>query len=262
MAFETITPGGNPSPTPSPEPKAPEASPAAKIGSISEAEALKGAAHTKSGIFSVNDVSKGGASPIGQPGSSLAAGQLVTGKVAVKMMDAVLPAIFVVAFAKLGITVKKTALQLTQAEENTLVPVVQDCLNTINMNFSNPWQALAVTLLFIYGGKAIEVGGVSFLEKKAAASVPADPLKHERKKDATEATPASDVVRQSIPIAGSGVAGVQQNPMPNAPDFSLDGPTTWTEADVTVIEKKRKKGRKDAIAWLNKNWQKKGGILR
>lgn len=264
MGFESIMPGGNPAPASAPVAD-PKPSPAANNGSVSMDDALKGADHTKHTIFSVSDLSKGASGSAGSgpvPGSVVTAGQLVSGKIAVDMMDAMLPAILVVAFAKMGLSIKKTGLQLTQAEKNTLAPYAEACLNTINMNFSNPWQALAISVIFIYGGKALELGGVGWLEKKANETKPADPNKYDKPIPEPKQTP---IVPMGKPIAGQGVAGVKQNvPVDRSNDqmdFSPLGPTTWTEADVLAVEKKRKRGRKEALAWLEKNWTKKGGIL-
>ena len=256
MAFETINPGGTPSSGPIPEPIAPKAA----EGAVSVEDALKGAQHTKSNVFSVSDMAKGPNGPTpGIAGSSVTAGQLVSGKIAVDMMDAIFPAILVVIFARIGVAIKKTSLQLTQGEKNTLEPIMSSCLNTINMDFSSPWQALAVTMLFIYGGKALEVGGVGWLDKKAAKATPADPAKHEK------AVVVPMTKSKTKPVAGSGVSGVKINtPADNSnnlTDFHPDGPTTWSEADVAAVEKKRKRGRAEAITWLEKNWLKQGGKI-
>ena len=252
MAFEEIKSGGNPTPSPSP---LPTSSPAAQSGAISQEEALKGAEHAKMNVFSVSDLATGkpGQPLPGTPGSSVALGGLVQAKVAVDLMDSLIPAVLVLLFAKLEIQVKKTDFGLTAGEKNTLVPVVEACLNSINLDFSSPWTTLLISLVVIYGGKALEKGGIQFLEKKAAETKPADPNKHEKRK-------AETIVKEMFPGGPSGQGAPAPVKIPdsaNMDDFGqTGGPPVWTEADVAVVEKRRKKGRAEAIQWLENNWAK------
>jgi hypothetical protein len=255
MAFETIPPAAPPSGAPG-EPIKPPESQAAGSGIVGLEDALKGAEHTKNTQFSVSDLANasGGA---GAPGSSVSVGQLVQGKIAVELMDSLIPGLLVLLFYKFGISLKRTDFQLTQGEKNTLAPMVEACLNQLMLNFNSPWTTLMVTVIFIYGGKAMEKGGIAAIDKKINASKPADPGKHEK-----PAAPPPKATKKGVEV------GIHK-PNPNSEDFSgatndpttSPGPTTWTEHDVTVIEKRRKRGRKDAIAWLEKNWIKKGGQI-
>lgn len=260
MAFEEIVPGGSPAPAAAPNPTPPKESSAANSGTVTEAEALAGAAHTKMTSFSVSDLANkpGGPTIPGTPGQSVALGGLVQGKIAVDLMDALIPALLVLLFKKLEIDVKKTDFGLTAGEKNTLSPIVEACLNSINLDFSSPWTTLLISLVVIYGGKALEKGGVQFLEKKAAESKPADPLKHEKKKGpaiVAEMFPGSPASKPPEPTRTADST--------NMDDFgATPGPATWTEADVTVIEKRRKKGRAEAIQWLELNWAKSPGTTK
>ena len=259
MAFESIIPGG--APKPDPAPGAPAQSPAAASNLVSEADALKGAEHAKTNVFSVSDLSKGGGqpgtsggAPIGA-GSSVSIGQLVQGKIAVDMMDAIIPAALVLAFYKFGIETKKSQYQLTQGEKNTLAPIMDACLSSINLNFNSPWTTLAVTLAFIYGGKAIEVGGIAAIEGKLARSRPASPVPTKGAggvKIKTEPEPAP-VVPMTQPVSNFAKA-----PEPFVSDTL--GPPIWTDADVDAVVKKQKKSRSKALDWLNYNWRVENGL--
>jgi hypothetical protein len=266
MAFEEIIPGGTPPIPAPPEPNKPKESAAANSGTVSPEDALSGAAHTKMTSFSVSDLAtgKGGPAVPGTPGQSVALGGLVQGKIAVDLMDSLIPALLVLLFKKLEIDVKKTDFSLTAAEKNTLAPIVEACLNSINLDFSSPWTTLLISLTVIYGGKALEKGGVQFLEKKAAESKPADPLKHEKRKP-------DAILKKMFPggPSGAGQPVVSTPPDSTNKDSFVDpaladefgrgaGPMTWTEGDVTIVEKRRKKGRAEAIQWLEENWAKAG----
>jgi hypothetical protein len=251
MPFEEIIPGGTPAPA---TPIVPKESAAANSGTVSMDDALSGAAHTKMTQFSVSDIANkpGGPAIPGTPGQSVSLGGLVQAKIAVDLMDSLVPAVLVLLFAKLEVTVKKTDFQLTAGEKNTLAPIVEACLNSINLDFSSPWTTLLISLVVIYGGKAIEKGGVQLLEKKAAESKPADPNKHDKRK-------AETIVKEMFP-GGPTAAGPEPTrpaDSTNLDDFgSTPGPSTWTENDVTIVEKRRKKGRAEAIQWLETNWAK------
>lgn len=269
--FSIITPGGsaaaaNPAPHPgSPTPpNSPAESNMANKDNVGLAEALKGTDHTKITQFSVSDTSKGSGGPNsgggpnwtggpgsgGGPGNSVPLGGLVQGKVVVELMDSLIPALLVVVFHKLEVATKKTDFQLTVGEKNTLAPIVEACLNSINLNFDSPWTTLAISLAVIYGGKALEKGGVAFLDKKADESKPADPDRHNR--PAKGFKPMTAAAPSPIPDATDTGAFVEVRE-PVLP--------SWTEADVKKVEARRKRGRAEAIDWLNKNWKKKGGVV-
>lgn len=259
--FEVITPGGGSAAAASPPPSNPSGqSAAANAGTVSMEDALKGADHAKMNTFSVSDLSKesGAAGPDGKPiggglpGSSVALGGMIQGKVAIDLMDALLPSIIVLAFHRFGLSVKKSQMQLTQGEKNTLEPIVNACLNSINLDFSNPWAALSVTLLVIYGGKAIEIGGAGWLDKKAAESKP------------FEAPAAKTPTAPMKVVGGTGAKASEpiiDKPNTSTMEFKSEGPATWTQADVNAVVKKKKCSYAKAEEWLNKNWLKKGGAI-
>ena len=271
MAFEIITPGGSPSPATSlsgqPSPSGsgantPPESAAANGGTVTMEEALKGADHTKMTGFSVSDMANGankatGGTTMSPSGQSVALGGLVQAKIAIDLADSLIPAALVLIGHRMGLQLRKTSFSLSQGEKNTLTPVVEACLNSINLDFSSPWQTLAVSLLVIYGGKFAEVAGTGWMDKKSAEKTPYKAPEGPR----TGLTPVVHMTGQSAPGAPTVV-----DPAPAASAEAAgfnpgDTPPVWTEADVAAVIKKRRKGPADAQAWLQRNWVKKGGRI-
>lgn len=162
----------------------PGTSPEGAKMTISDETALKGTEHTK--ISTLQPLHSASQSTLSS-GQSVAVGGMVDGKLAVELIDALLPALFVVLIQKVGLTMKKTDLQMTAKEKETVAPILQQCMNQLMINFNNPWAALGVTLGVIYGGKILEKGGPAFLEKKA-----------EKAKAATENKKVETVAKESV----------------------------------------------------------------
>lgn len=245
--FNILTPGAAPAaPVADPKPAAqPEQSPASQKGAVSEQDALRGGDAAKMTQFTIADPSKPGAGPIPLGGSSVALGGLVQGKVAVDLIDALLPALLVVIAAKMKLDIKKAQVQLTAGEKATLAPLVDAYLNSISLNFDSPGIALSMSLLVIYGGKLIEVFGVGFLEKKA---------------DERPAKAPERPVMRAVPPHPVNPAPASTNTDSFTPEAAA-GPVTWTEGDVKMWMKKKKWSRERVEVWLQLNWEKinKGG---
>lgn len=195
-----------------------------------EEQALKGGDGAKIAGISLSDVSKtannGGVSPMGTQASL---GGFVEGKLALDVIDAVLPAIVVILFAYAKITVKKSDFQLTAKEKDTLTPLVQKCMDSLMINFNSPWTALAVTAIGIYGAKIGEHGFKAVIEKKAVDKAAKD--------------------QQKDKPVGEGTGN---------PDTGLK---PWGEEEVRKVLAKRRKGVEEAKQWLTDNWVKMGGVL-
>jgi hypothetical protein len=70
-----------------------------------------------------------------------------------KLMSVVLP----LALNNLaGTKLKPADLKLTAEEKKQLKPAVEACAKTIPVNFSNPWTALGITALAVYGAKTMD----------------------------------------------------------------------------------------------------------
>lgn len=151
------------SPLPGSGPKPAESAPITLQGTVSEQDAIGASGNSK-----INTISGFGAPVQGavQTGQSVSVGGLVDGKLAVEIMDSTLPALFVFLTYKIGVKLRKTELQLTEKEKSVLAPIVTKCLETLMINFNNPWAALGVTLIAFYGAKAGPAILVGITEKK------------------------------------------------------------------------------------------------
>jgi hypothetical protein len=70
-----------------------------------------------------------------------------------KLMSVVLP----LALNNLaGTKLKPSDLKLTADEKKQLKPSIEACAKTIPINFSNPWIALGITALAVYGAKTVD----------------------------------------------------------------------------------------------------------
>lgn len=117
----------------------------------------------------VNDASNGHLADFGkynaqqqqqfnQPGQQLKAGNLITGEMAVNFVDMIIPSVLVMIIKRgMDKVVSKRSFTLTTTEKDTIKPVLQNYLNSINFTVENPLNALLLTLGMIYGMKVIEV---------------------------------------------------------------------------------------------------------
>lgn len=100
-------------------------------------------------------------------GQTLNVGTLFNSKIAVDLMDVIIPALLVVAVTKYTKQkVNKSKFQLTAGEKNTISPVLQNYLNSINFSVDSPLNALILTVTIIYGSKTIEVIGAEIDKPK------------------------------------------------------------------------------------------------
>ena len=101
------------------------------------------------------------AKPMDNPGGTmpqtLNTGSLLTAKTVVDLSDMVIPSLLVLAIKKaMQKTVSKKAFKLNADEKHTIEPVLQNYLNSVNFSVDSPGNALLITLLMIYGSKAVE----------------------------------------------------------------------------------------------------------
>ena len=89
---------------------------------------------------------------------TLNAGNLITPELAIAFVDIIVPVVFVLLFKRIhDKTISKKDISLSSSEKETLKPVLQKYLNSINFAIENPLNALIVTMGFIYGMKYIEI---------------------------------------------------------------------------------------------------------
>lgn len=239
-----------PAPVASNEPTSPVSpqsagSEASAGGTVTADQALSGLDHTRISTVSPSGAPAGaGPTPLSSatPSASVSLGGIIQGEWATNIMDAVLPAIIVVAFHYLGVKLRKSEVQMTEKEKQTVAPVMQKCLDSILLNFNNPWSALAWTLLGIYGGKLIEKGGIAWLEKKEER-MQDEALKEKIDKAERADNPAKfDYTNASAADIQSGNVATPADP--------------FTEQDIRARMKKGKCSREKAIEWLRRNKEK------
>ena len=92
------------------------------------------------------------------PGARVNVKEIVSGELAIELLDKLLPVLLSMGSERfLNMSVPKKAFQLNASEKNTLAPLMDKCLSQLNINFENPFIALALSAGFIYGSKFIEV---------------------------------------------------------------------------------------------------------
>lgn len=197
----------------------------------SESDALRAGEGAKVNTMSVSDFTPNGGGS-GSGGSRVSLGGMVESKLVIELIDALIPALLVVLFRYAKMVVRKTDVQLTARERETLAPVVQACMDQLMLNFNSPWVALLVTGGAIYSAKVIEVYGTAQATAKAAPKEPGKPAQ-------TTDKPA--------------------DPAPPKPAQPAVKP--WTEEDVKRLMVKRQKSREKTLEYLQRNWEKRGGNL-
>jgi hypothetical protein len=221
---------------------------------MTDAEALAAGQHTK---ISPLGAPTGGPAPNAAPGTpttTVKVGEMFEGKFAVDMLDALLPALLVVVLRMMKLTVRKSEMQLTESEKKTLAPVLQNCLNTLNLDFNNPWVALSVTAGIIYGSKVLEKGAVGWLDKKAM-----EPIKEKAKQNAKENSIKDDISVNKTNISGS-ESGTKETLVKSEKELKTMANPIWTDEQIRAEMKRLRRGREGAIDSLNKLWRKQQKI--
>lgn len=202
LSSATATPG---TPTPG--------SASSASGTVTAEQAFSGIKHTEISSISGSAIpGQSGTTPLNGAtgGSSVSLGGMVQGEWAVTIIDSLLPAAIVAGFYAMDVKIRKSEMQLTEKEKSTIAPIMQKCLDSILLNFNNPWTALAITMGAIYGGKLMEKGLIAWIDKKqetqqddvlqakiAAADKVADPAKHDLANQS-----AADIQAGNIPLPG------------------------------------------------------------
>lgn len=178
---------------------------------VSDAEAVKGADHTRISSIIGESATPGGTTITNNPTqpASVTLGSMIEGKLAVELADALLPSLLVSGLYFAGIKLRKTEIQLTAKEKEVITPVLQECLNSVNINFNNPWKALFVTLTVIYGAKIVEKGAITWIdkkeEKKAKNTQPA-PVENTHYTQPIEGEPSDEEIRARMAKSKKGYA--------------------------------------------------------
>lgn len=182
-------------------------------------------------------------------GSSVALGQMLEGKLAIELMDAMLPGLFVAIFYAIDIKLRKSELQLTQKEKDTIAPIMQACLNTIMLNFNSPWTTLAVTVGVIYGSKVTEKGIVTWIDK----------LTEKKEQEALEEKTGLKVVsinKEPVPVLKNNpMQNESANTIQNNQSLFTENAKPYGEKEIQAMMKRRSIGRERAMKVLDKKYQ-------
>ena len=82
---------------------------------------------------------------------------LLPGDTLIVVLDKLMSVVLPLALNNLaGTKLKPSDLKLTADEKKQLKPSIEACAKTIPINFSNPWIALGITALAVYGAKTVD----------------------------------------------------------------------------------------------------------
>lgn len=212
-------------------------------GQVDESTVIQAGKHTDIPLLSRSDApnpanSANPANPANNmqpPPNSVSLGAMFEGKYAIELIDTMIPALFVAAFYALDVKLRKSELQLTQKEKDTLTPLMQNYLNSVMLNFNSPLQALLVGFGIIYGSKITERGLVAYIDKQ-----------NEKKE--------REALDEKFRKSNEGTAVNNTYKSPNEIQNPTQGrtPPPYTQKDIEDVKKARKRGLKDAIDFLNK----------
>lgn len=177
---------------------------------VPESEAFKAVEGAK---FTTLTPLSGDGSQNAQMGNSVPVGGLIDGGLAIELMDALLPSVLVAVMAAIGAQMKKTDLQLTAREKTTLTPLMQKCMDQLMINFQNPFAALGISMLIIYGAKITEHGVIQMIDKKAEKAA-ADRLRKENQTTpAQTAAPVQSEILKPAHVVNMNVNQGQRKPI-------------------------------------------------
>lgn len=101
-----------------------------------------------------------------------------------ELYDAIVTAIAMTSLNAFGIESTKSEMGFSAKEKNVLKPIIKECIDTMNIKFTNPFEALAWTTLLLVGTKIMSTKGEEIAQKlKAKPS-----LKKVIKKEAVKKT--------------------------------------------------------------------------
>ncbi len=89
--------------------------------------------------------------------TKLSLNNLLPGDTLIIVIDKLMSIVLPLALNNLaGTKLKPSDLKLTAEEKKQLKPSIEACAKTIPINFSNPWTALAITAVAVYGAKTVD----------------------------------------------------------------------------------------------------------
>lgn len=85
----------------------------------------------------------------------------ISGALLLMMIDFLLPTLFTFVYPKLKRLKDKRKLKMTKDERKELEPIADECIKQVAMKLA-PMEAMALMLLFVYGGKIYELEDTDF----------------------------------------------------------------------------------------------------
>ena len=85
----------------------------------------------------------------------------ISGALLLMMIDFLLPTLFTFVYPKLKRLKDKKKLKMTKDERKELEPIADECIKQVAMKLA-PMEAMALMLLFVYGGKIYELEEADF----------------------------------------------------------------------------------------------------
>jgi hypothetical protein len=103
-------------------------------------------------------------------GQSVGINNFLNEELGTELYDAIVTAIAMTALNAFGIESTKSEMSFTAKEKNVLKPIIKECIDTMNIKFTNPFEALAWTTLLLVGTKIMSTKGEQIAEKFKAKS--------------------------------------------------------------------------------------------
>jgi hypothetical protein len=99
----------------------------------------------------------------------------LTPELTISLIDNILPLAVTIVTGFIGYRIKRNDLKLTAGEKNTIEPIVEQCLQQMNLVINNPFVALGLSLSIIYGTKTIDIIQNGNFEKKSVNPIKKQP---------------------------------------------------------------------------------------
>jgi hypothetical protein len=115
-------------------------------------------------------------------GQSVGINNFLNEELGTELYDAIVTAIAMTALNAFGIESTKSEMSFTAKEKNVLKPIIKECIDTMNIKFTNPFEALAWTTLLLVGTKIMSTKGEQIAEKFKAKSSLKKVIKKESEK--------------------------------------------------------------------------------
>lgn len=132
--------------------------------------------------FSDIENGTGNAQPSEMFGPKVSLDNFLSDELGTELYDAIVTAICITALNTFGIESTKSEMSFTAKEKSVLKPIIKECIGSLNIKFTNPFEALAWTTLLLVGTKIISTKGEQIAEKFKAKSSLKKVIKKESEK--------------------------------------------------------------------------------